>query len=281
MGVLLFFYTTTVQAHQATLTWDANTESTVIGYRLHYGQTSGNYTSSIDVGLQTTYTVSNLEDGTYYFAVTAYDVDGMESAVFEEVSKNFSINADPNGLLPSPWLDIDIGNVRLAGSASYTSGAFTLSGSGADIGDTTDAFHFVYQPLIGDGTMIARVTDMTNTDSWAAVGVMIRENLDANARQAMVAVTPRHGVAFQRRLRTGGGSYHTAGTSVGTPYWVKLVRTGNNFTAYQSADGSKWVPISSATIDMAIGVYIGLAVTSHNNNTLNTVKLDNVSVYSN
>ncbi len=49
----------------------------------------------------------------------------------------------------------------------------------------------------------------------------------------------------------------------------------------QSADGSNWAVIGSDTIDMANSGYIGLAVTSHNNNTLNTAKLDNVSVQSN
>ena len=149
LGILLFLYTTTVQAGQATLTWDASAESTLVGYRIHYGQASGNYTSSIDVGLQTTYTVSNLEDGTYYFVVTAYDVNGIESDVSEEVSKNFSTNSEPDGLLPNPWQDMDIGNERLAGNASFASETFMLSGSGTDIGGTADAFHFVYQPLTG------------------------------------------------------------------------------------------------------------------------------------
>ena len=66
-------------------------------------------------------------------------------------------------------------------------------------GVPTDAFHFVYQSLTGDGTIIARMASITNTNSWAKAGVMIRENLDANARHAMVVVTPRSGVAFQRR----------------------------------------------------------------------------------
>jgi hypothetical protein len=234
MGVLLFLYTATIQAGQVTLAWDANTEPTLVGYRLHYGEANGNYTSIVDVGLQTAYTVTNLQDGTYYFAVTAYDVDGIESGFSNEVNKNFS----RSGPLPSPWLDTDLGNVRLAGSAGYTNGVFTLSGSGADIWGTTDAFHFVYQLWTGDGTIITRVASITNTNAWTKAGVMIRENLDANARHAMVVVTPRNGVAFQHRLLTGKRSYHTAGTSVEAPYWVKLVRAGSNFTAYQSADGS-------------------------------------------
>src|SRR5947208_785177 len=53
-------------------------------------------------------------------------------------------------------------------------GAVALSGSGADRGDTTDALQFSYQPLVGDGTITARVAQ-TNTSSEAKAGVMIRE----------------------------------------------------------------------------------------------------------
>ena len=40
-------------------------------------------------------------------------------------------------------------------------------GGGIDIWDTSDQFHFVYQPLTGDGTIQARVTSIEETDPWA------------------------------------------------------------------------------------------------------------------
>ena len=178
--------------------------------------------------------------------------------------------------LPSPWIDMDIGNVGQAGSASYASGAFTVEGSGADIWSNADAFYFVFQSMIGDGSIVARVASIDYTNSWAKAGVMIRESLDADARHAMAVVTAGNGVAFQRRITPGGTSYHTAGAAVGAPYWVKLTRSGSTFTAYQSADGNTWASVGSATISMATSVYVGLAVTSHNNGVLNTSILDNV-----
>jgi Fibronectin type III domain len=66
--------TPSAQAGQVTLAWDANTEPTVGGYQLYYGQTSGNYTDSVDVGKQTSYALAGLQVGkTYYFAIKAYD----------------------------------------------------------------------------------------------------------------------------------------------------------------------------------------------------------------
>lgn len=82
----------TLPARQAgaaavTLAWDANTEATVAGYRVGYGTTSGNYSSTVDVGNWTSVNISGLETGrTYYFACKAYDSTGRESAYSREIS---------------------------------------------------------------------------------------------------------------------------------------------------------------------------------------------------
>ncbi len=61
------------------------------------------------------------------------------------------------------------------------------------------------------------------------------------------------------------------------PYWVKLVRSGNSFRGYFSADGGAWTQVGSAqTISMAGAVYVGLPVTAHDNADLCTATLDNV-----
>src|SRR5574343_117363 len=181
--------------------------------------------------------------------------------------------------LPSGWYSQDIGSVGIAGSSDYSDSVYTLEGAGADIWDSGDAFHFAYQPLNGNGTITARVASVANTDYYAKAGVMIRESLDANSRNAMVAVTVGNGVAFQRRLTTGGSTSSTSGAAVQAPYWVRLQRSDSTFSAYYSADGNSWTQLgSSETISMATSVYIGLAVTSHNTSVLNTSTFDNVSL---
>ena len=75
-------------AHSAsvTLAWDASQEEDVAGYRVYYGTTSGHYTNMIDVGLNTSGSISNLVPGqTYYFAATAYDTGGNESGFSQEI----------------------------------------------------------------------------------------------------------------------------------------------------------------------------------------------------
>ena len=53
----------------------------------------------------------------------------------------------------------------LAGSASYSSGTYTLSGAGADIWGTADGFQFAYTTMTGNGTYVAQVTSMANSDA--------------------------------------------------------------------------------------------------------------------
>jgi chitodextrinase len=70
-----------------TLAWDPDADNAVVGYRLYEGVVSQTYTNRIDAGTTTTVTVSNLVWGaTYYFAVTAYDTNGQESALSDEIS---------------------------------------------------------------------------------------------------------------------------------------------------------------------------------------------------
>jgi hypothetical protein len=68
----------------------------------------------------------------------------------------------PSGLLPAGWGSGGIGMTDSANQASYSSGVFTVSGKGADIELYTDSFEFAYQPLVGDGSIVARLSTNTN-----------------------------------------------------------------------------------------------------------------------
>ena len=190
---------------------------------------------------------------------------------------NFTVTAQP---LPSSWLDQDVGSTGVAGSASYTSGTFTVKGAGAQIYGAADAFHFVYQPLSGDGTIIARLVSVQGGSGYVAPGVMVREKLNEGSTNAATAEWAAYSeISFDVRASTAG-STSTSGTVSGTlPYWVKVSRRGNTFSSYTSADGVNWTPRgTSQTITMAPNVYVGLAVNSGSTSALATATFDNVSL---
>ena len=76
------------EAATITLTWDRNTESDVQGYVISYGTTSRVYTSQIDVGNQSSYTIvlNPSSPTTYFFAVQAYNTSALRSAHSAEVN---------------------------------------------------------------------------------------------------------------------------------------------------------------------------------------------------
>jgi len=218
------------------------------------------------------FTWNNASRGAH--ALTAIAIDAVGNSA-QSALVNVSVQGAP---LPAPWLHGDIGNVGIAGDASFGGGIFNVSGSGDDIWGGADEFHFVHRQLTGDGEIVARVVSLQNTDGWAKVGVMMRESLAADSAYAFSMLSPGNGDAFQRRGATGAGAEHNGGQGASAPFWVRLVRAGNMFTAYSSATNGAWQAIGAQTIPMASTIYVGLAVTAHNNGALNEAAFSDVTV---
>ena len=180
--------------------------------------------------------------------------------------------------LPAGWSTRDVGAVAATGSATWVNNIFTVAGSGDDVWGSSDEFRFVYKTLTGDGSVVTQVDALDDVANWVKAGVMMRETLSAGSRHAFMIVSAGKGLAFQRRTSTGGLSTHTAAGAGGPPYYVKLTRSGNTFTAFKSLDGSSWTKIASQSITMASTIYVGLAVSSHVDGVLANVIFDKTAV---
>lgn len=174
------------------------------------------------------------------------------------------------------WATADIG-ASSGGSVAGSGGSFSVTGSGADIWGTVDAFRFLYTPLTGDGVVVAQVTSMQAAHDWTKGGVMIRETLTPGSRHAFMLVSANKGLAFQRRVNTNDITTHTAGAAAQAPAFVMLVRSGDTITASSSMDGASWTVVGVESISMAATVYVGVAVTSHSAGVLATANFDSVS----
>jgi hypothetical protein len=179
--------------------------------------------------------------------------------------------------LASPWRNRDVGAVAVAGSATSSSGTYTIAGSGADLYNTADEYHQTYQSASGDCSITARVTSQGNTHPWAKAGVMIRETSAANSKHMLMTVTPGNGLNIHYRSSTGGSSFNIAGGTAPLPSWVRVTRVGNTFTGFKSSDGVNWTTVGSTSITMGTSVSVGLAVCSVSDGTLSTSVFDNVS----
>jgi len=182
---------------------------------------------------------------------------------------------------PSPWRATDVGYVGTPGSFSQAGGVFTVNGSGADVWLKADGFYCLFQPLDGDGALTAQVLNLKDTDLWAKAGVMIRETTEAGSKMAVAAVRPDGQAQFIWRSTTGedAGASPTMG-GLGYPKWVKIVRTGDSFSAFYKMNAKDaWQQISeSQTIHMSPSAQIGLIVCAHKMGTLSQAQFDQVTL---
>src|SRR4051812_2990284 len=212
-------------------------------------------------------------------AISSHVAGVNATATFDSITIDAAPRPTTPPPLPAGWAHMDIGATAVAGDARGSNGAFTVTGSGADIWGTADAFHYAYAPLSGDGTIVARVTGMpTDISAWVKAGVMIRESLTAGSPHALMLVSPGKGLAFQRRAVANDISTHTPGAFATAPRWVKLQRSGNLFSAYESVDGTSWTLVGTDTIVMGTNVYAGLAVSSHVASVAATCTFDRVAI---
>ena len=305
----------TKDIHPNLTNWSVTSSVPGTGYFVDGAWHTGTYTTQDVVGVHHILTgmpLAQVIGGTSYRFPGWADGSALtDSFTSTAAAASYTANYDTvQAAMPSPWQSTDVGAPILAGGADYAPGdqAFYMDGAGADVFGSNDQFHYVYQTLNGDGTIIARVRYQTNSNSWAKAGVMIKQSATAGAPfvDALVSpdvsqntpningvgctpngclsplppVTPSmgHGVRMQYSGSKSAtpNSYPAGFTNPNK--WLELQRVGNTFTSWLSADGVNWTKIGTTTITMTNPVTIGLFDTSHNIGELSTAAFDHVQV---
>jgi RNA polymerase sigma factor (sigma-70 family) len=177
---------------------------------------------------------------------------------------------------------LDIGGPARAGSAQLDGDAFTIRGGGAHIYGEADQFRFVCRTWTGDGEIIARIhSELEQQARQVCAGVMFREKLTADSHHTAIlldAIGKCH-----LKYRDAGhpaSACEISGSERHGKHWVRLVRRGNTFTAYTRPDGVQmWRVVKDLELPMRSSLYVGLAVTAHDNAQLATTMIDRVSLH--
>jgi hypothetical protein len=180
----------------------------------------------------------------------------------------------PAGACPIGWSCTDVAGDDYTAAGSQTDnggGSWTVRSSvGGDIFGNSDVFHFIYQQLTGDGYISAHIASSTGS-GYDKIGIMFRNDLSpGSVMYSDVAV------ANQVNYRgSAGGSAATASNSGGAiPYWIKIGRAGNVFTAYTSANGSTWSAVAGSAVTLAdagSGMDVGVVSRGWNASTISVV----------
>jgi regulation of enolase protein 1 (concanavalin A-like superfamily) len=196
-------------------------------------------------------------------AVTSHNPGALNNAVF---------NPPP---FAATGTGVDIGEVGTPGYATFenATGTYFVSGAGSDIWGTADSFHAVLRDIVGDSVLSARVVSEDATNPFAKAGLVIGDSTASGAR-VILDVKPDGGIEFMARSTNGASMSFIAGSNGAFPVWLRLTRTGDQFTAETSSDGSAWTSVGTVTVTMPADTFGGFAVTSHDPSTLNNAVFD-------
>lgn len=253
-----------------------------------------NITVTLDALGEATILDTDINDGSYdncglvFFPQTIhYDCEdiGPHTVTFTARDANHqtssctgTVTVEEGADLPSGWTGADVGS-NANGSAEYKActnpGTFTLSAQGYTT-NITDVQYTVFKTVCGDAEIIAHVAGITPMGGWA--GIQLRETTAQGSKK--FTLKTQLNTLLRREIRsTTFGPTNTMQMPIPPNHtWLRLVRTGNTFTAYSSVDGVNWAFRSAATISMDGCIMAGLFVESINNTATTTAAFDNISV---
>jgi len=169
----------------------------------------------------------------------------------------------------------------LPAGAVCTSAPQTVVPTGPGGEGVADTYEFVHRTLTRDGTVTVEITSLagvtaTNASdvqgspsdshpglaSWAKAGLLLTSSTTQGSAYAAVMATGSHGIHFQYNY-----THDTSGAAdpvtTSTPRWLRLVRSGDTITGYDSTNGQRWTQVGSADLPgLPATVQVGLFATS-------------------
>ncbi|MFJ7200228.1 MULTISPECIES: hypothetical protein [unclassified Streptomyces] len=183
---------------------------------------------------------------------------------------------------------VAFGLLSALGGHTSCDGPCPAEPTGPDGSRVDDQFYFLHRDLGESGSITVRLTSMSGTITypppdhdrivpglvpWAKAGIIIKDGIRQGSSYAALMLTGSHGVRMQYDYHhdiAGGGG----GVSAGSPRWLRLTRSGDTVTGYESADGERWVKVGTARLSGLPGtVQVGLFAASPGDLTLRSVGL--------
>ncbi|MFH8621785.1 hypothetical protein ACH4A8_07695 [Streptomyces vietnamensis] len=186
---------------------------------------------------------------------------------------------------------IALGLLYASGNHASCDGPCPAAPTGSDGSLVNDQFSYLHQELGENGGITVRMTSMSGTITyppphhdrivpglvpWAKAGIIIKDGVRQGSSYAALMVTGGHGVRMQYDyLHDIAGSGGNGGeVSARAPRWLRLTRSGDTVTGYESADGERWTEVGTARLTGLTGpVQVGLFATSPGDLTLRRVGL--------
>ncbi|MFE9566306.1 hypothetical protein ACFYM0_34960 [Streptomyces sp. NPDC006487] len=177
------------------------------------------------------------------------------------------------------------------GNHASCAGTCPAEPTGPDGTAVSDQFAFMHRDMGREGSITVRMTSMTGTITyppphhdrivpglvpWAKAGIIIKDGVRQGSSYAALMVTGGNGVRMQYDYGhdIAGSSAGGAAVSAGSPRWLRLTRTGDTITGYESSDGERWVKVAAVKVPgLPETAQVGMFATSPGDLTLRPVGL--------
>jgi hypothetical protein len=178
----------------------------------------------------------------------------------------------------------DVGSVRHAGGVVHDAEkhSYTVSGSGANMWSTRDAFYYVWKRASGDLALEANVSlQGAGTEPHRKACLIIRQSLDADSAYADIALHGDGLTSLQFRQAKGDAT-HEVQANVSAPRRLRIEKRGKYITMYLASAGSA-PEFSGAAVRMTFDepFYVGIGVCAHNNDQTEQAVFSNVELNTN
>ena len=187
------------------------------------------------------------------------------------------------GLFAAGGVNIGCGSAGAPARSGKACLPYIPHGPGGEV--VTDSFNFAHQPLTGNGSITVRMTSLRGEHAningrpaqagngpnmapglmpWSKAGIIIKQNLHQGSAYAAIMVTGSNGVRMQDNY-TGDTAGLPGNVSAASPRWLRLTRSGNTITGYDSADGTHWTEVGAVRLaGLPATVQMGMFATSPN-----------------
>ncbi|MER5917269.1 ABC transporter permease subunit [Streptomyces sp. NPDC001982] len=222
---------------------------------------------------------TNTETSAPYRSTVVTGRDGFLPLVRSEWTKFRTVRGWVIGMASAALITVLIGilgplgsNSQCVSSTGHACGPAQSPPLGPDGEPVTDDFSFVHQGVTGDGSITVRLSSMLGYHSalnaadpaksladmprglqpWARGGVIVKAGTTPGAPYVAVVATGANGVRMESNFTSSklapGGTATGSAISRSSSQWLRLSRTGDSFTGYESADGAHWTAIGTETV---------------------------------
>jgi len=174
----------------------------------------------------------------------------------------------------------DVGTVAIVGEAAYNpvSQTYWIRGSGSNIWDRTDAFHYLYTRLSGDFILQAELYwPEKSMEPHRKAGWMIRSSLDAHAMHVSAVAHGNGLISLQYRAHANGITAEKQ-LPADSAWVLQLERKGNRYIFSAARFGDTLQQVEVDTVHLPDTVYAGLFVCAHQPDRAETVIFRNVRI---